>query len=57
MDGQTEKQQMDMSNTMWLAGIYFFILQTPVDNTHKYMNMIVLTMTSLNKTSWSMENK
>lgn len=57
MDGQTEKQQMDMSNTMWLAGIYFFILQTSVDNTHKYMNMIVLTMTSLNKTSWSMENK
>lgn len=57
MDGQTEKQQMDMSNTMWLAGIYLFILQTLVDNTHKYMNMIVLTMTSLNKTSWSMENK
>lgn len=57
MDGQTEKQQMDMSNTMWLAGIYFFNLQTSVYNTHKYMNMIVLTMTSLNKTSWSMENK
>lgn len=57
MNGQTEKQQMDMSNTMWLAGIYFFILQTSVDNTHKYMNMIVLTMTSSNKTSWSMENK